>query len=191
MNVLKNRKQYFENEEDWELFLKGFKDCVFAKTFEEFDDIVKEWKEQFHWNNGNPHTTGPNPTPEEVQRLCREGGTTTTSRLEDAHHVLKCWIALPRKDLRGVWSAVKLAIDHQLSEIRTYRAQQRSGTRISLMSEVFSGLRGHITPYALSKLHKQWTIFKSEERVTAEERQALPVFAQGVIGARWEFPVGI
>ena len=129
-----------------------------------FGYIVKEWKEQFHWNNGNPHTTGPNPTPEEVQDCAEKeehrlalsyclgkwlgtyktkvihayvdqffhGGTTTTSRLEGAHHVLKCWIGPPRKDLRGVWSAVKLAMDHQLSEIRTYRAQQRSGTRIWL-----------------------------------------------------------
>jgi MULE transposase domain len=195
MNVLKNCKPYFETEEDWELFFKGFKDCVFAKTLEEFEDIVAEWKEEFHWNDGNPYTTGPNPTPEEVQDCAMKeehrlalsyclgrwlgtyktkvihayvdeffhGGTTTTSRLEGAHHVLKSWIGPPRKNLTGVWSAVKLAINHQLSEIRTHRAQQRSGTRIKLMNEFFSDLRGHITPHALSKLHVQWTTFNCEK----------------------------
>jgi MULE transposase-like protein len=57
MNVLKNCKRYFETEEDWEPFFKGFKNCVFAETLEKFNDIVTEWKE---------HTTGPNPTPDEV-----------------------------------------------------------------------------------------------------------------------------
>ena len=195
MNVLKNCKRYFETEEDWELFFKGFKNCVFAKTLEEFDDLVTEWKEEFHWNDGNPHTTGPNPTPDEVQDCAMKeehrlalsyclgkwlgtykrkvihayvdeffhGGTTTTSRLEGAHHVLKSWIGPPRKDLTGVWRAIRLAINHQLSEIRAHRAQQMSGTRVSLMGEFFSELRGRITPQALSKLHMQWTMFKGEE----------------------------
>jgi hypothetical protein len=42
MNVVKNCKQYFETEEDWEVFLKGFKDCVVAETMDEFEDIIQE-----------------------------------------------------------------------------------------------------------------------------------------------------
>jgi hypothetical protein len=34
----------------WEPFLKGFGACVFAKTEEEFEDIVKEWQSDFYWN---------------------------------------------------------------------------------------------------------------------------------------------
>lgn len=50
-------------------------------------------------------------------------GTTTTSRLEGAHHVLKQWIGKPVKNLTGVWKSIKLAIDHQLDEIKVKRAQ--------------------------------------------------------------------
>ena len=41
-NVVKRCKQYFETEERWEEFIKGFKRCVYAKTDEEFEDIVNK-----------------------------------------------------------------------------------------------------------------------------------------------------
>ena len=170
---------------------------MYAKTIEEFEDIVKEWKDAWHWNDGNPHVTAsPSPTPDEVVECARKeesrlalvyclgkwlgtykkqvvhafvdqsfhAGTTTTSRLEGAHHVLKGWIGHPRKNLRGVYLALKLATDHQLSEIRTHRAQQFSSNRIILLGEFFSQLRGHITPFAMAKLHKQHAILKAEEQ---------------------------
>jgi len=71
MNVAKNCKQYFETEEEWELFLKGFTSCVFAKTIEEYDDVVEEWKADFHWNNGVPHTTSIDSSVVEIQ-VCVE-----------------------------------------------------------------------------------------------------------------------
>lgn len=52
MNILSNCKKYFETEEVWDDFLKGFRDVVFTKTEEEFEDALEEWKEAFHWNNG-------------------------------------------------------------------------------------------------------------------------------------------
>jgi hypothetical protein len=41
-NVIVNCKKFFKTKEAWELFLKGFKACVYAKTEKEFKDIVKE-----------------------------------------------------------------------------------------------------------------------------------------------------
>jgi hypothetical protein len=135
VNVTKNCKQYFETAEEWDLFFKGFKDCVFAKTLDEFEDIIKEWKEDWFWNDGNPCTlVNRNPTEEEVQDCARKEesrlallyclgkwlgtykkkvihtyidqffhyGTTTTSRLEGAHRVMKDWIGAPNKNLTAV-----------------------------------------------------------------------------------------
>jgi hypothetical protein len=51
------------------LFLQGFKNCIFAKTEEEFEDIVNEYKEEFYWNNGMPWQTLVNATAEEVQEI--------------------------------------------------------------------------------------------------------------------------
>jgi hypothetical protein len=196
MNMAKNCKPFFATAEEWDLFSKGFQACVYAKTQEEFYDIVKEWKSDWFWNDGNPYIL-QNPiesTLEEIEECARKeesrlalsyclgiwlvtykskvvhayidqsfyGGNTTTSRLEGSHFVLKSWIGPPRRNLTGVWRAVQLAIDHQLSEIRTHRAQQRSTTRIKHLSEFFSEIQGHITPYALGLLYKQWDILKGE-----------------------------
>jgi len=64
MNVVTNCKKFFETEEAWESFLKGFKRCVFAKTEEEFEDIVNE---EFHWNEGLPWFVSSSATAEQVQ----------------------------------------------------------------------------------------------------------------------------
>ena len=90
-------------------------------------------------------------------------GTTTTSRLEGAHYVLKQWIGKPTKDMTGVWESVQLAINHQLDEIRTYRGQCYSGTIVRTQNEFFSDLSQEITPQGQMKLHSQWTLYKSEE----------------------------
>jgi MULE transposase domain len=194
MNVLTNCKKFFETEEAWEPFLRGFKACVFAKTEEEFEDIVKEWKEDFYWNDGKPWEASLDATPEEVQEIVEKdmarsalsyclgrwlgayktklvhcyvdqffhAGTTTTSRLEGAHHVLKQWIGKPTKDMTGVWGSVQLAINHQLEEIRTYRGQCHSGTPVRTRNEFFSALNQKITPQGQMKLYDQWTLYKSE-----------------------------
>ena len=67
MDVTKNCKLFFKTADEWELFLKRFRDCVFGKTLKEFVDIVNAWKESWFWNDGNLHTlTALNPTPDEV-----------------------------------------------------------------------------------------------------------------------------
>ena len=65
-NVLSNCKSKFETEERWDKFIKGFRDYVYAKTEEEFEDLLAEWKAEFNWNNGNIHRASPNSTVEEV-----------------------------------------------------------------------------------------------------------------------------
>ena len=196
MNIVTNCKKFFETEEAWELFLKGFKGCVFAKTEEEFEDIVKEWKEEFHWNEGLPWFVSSGATGEQVQETVEKdmarsalsyclgrwlgtykkhlvhcfvdqvfhAGTTTASRLEGAHHVLKCWIGNPTKSLTAVWDAVQLAIDHQLDEIQAHRARNLSATPVRLQNEFFTPLQRRITPTAQFKLAEQWAIAMNETR---------------------------
>lgn len=58
-------KAFFSTIERWEGFLKGFNQVVFAKTQEEYEDILAEFKAEFHWNDGNPYSLLANATPEE------------------------------------------------------------------------------------------------------------------------------
>lgn len=196
MNVVSNCKKYFETEEVWEDFIKGFRDVVFAKTEEEFEDILEEWKESFHWNNGERWQVTANATPADVQEVLEKemsqsaltyccgrwlgrykeqvahcyvdqffhGGTTTTSRLEGAHSVLKQWIGKPTKDLSSTWDAVKLATNHQLDTIRQHRAYCWASNPTRLRGEFFVHLRQKITPYAQFRLYDQLKIYEAEAR---------------------------
>ena len=51
--------------------MKGFISCVFAKTIEEYNDVVEEWKADFHWNNGVLYTTSIDSSVVEIQ-VCVE-----------------------------------------------------------------------------------------------------------------------
>ena len=68
-NVLTNCKAKFETEERWEEFLKMFRDVVYAKTEEEFEDLLAEWKTEFNWNDGNIHRASANSTAQDVQQV--------------------------------------------------------------------------------------------------------------------------
>ena len=64
--------------------LRGFKACIFAKTKEEVEDIIEEWKEEFDWNNGIPWQVGVNATETEVQEAIEktENFVQSCNRLE-------------------------------------------------------------------------------------------------------------
>ena len=44
-----------------------FRDVVYSKTKEEYEDLVAEWKAEFHWNDGNTYRAPANSTAQEVQ----------------------------------------------------------------------------------------------------------------------------
>lgn len=200
-NVLKNCKVHFEDEHRWEEFIKGFKDCVYAKTEEEFEDCIAEWKLEFNWNDGVPHTMeGASLAEADALGILDEerkalayclgswlgtfkkqvvhawidqffnGGIKTTSRLEGAHKVLKCWIGSPSKDLIKVWDATKLALSAQINEIVKHRADEVAGRQAGCQSSFYQALHGYITPHAMLKLQIQYKYFIREEQHLQEGR---------------------
>jgi hypothetical protein len=58
-------KALFPTMERWEEFEKGFTELVYAKSIEQYEDILSEFKAEFHWNNGNPHVAPLDATPME------------------------------------------------------------------------------------------------------------------------------
>jgi len=57
----------FTTEEQWEEFNKFFYDVVATKTEEEYADLLAEFKEEFHWNDGNPHRIAIGSSCEEIK----------------------------------------------------------------------------------------------------------------------------
>jgi hypothetical protein len=97
-------------------------------------------------------------------------GTTTTSRLEGAHAVLKRWIGVPTKDLTRVWEAIKLAIEDQLNELRTKNGRQNQSTPAGLSGQFYGQVIGKITHFGLYKLKEQYLYAKRQKQHEEEGR---------------------
>lgn len=190
-NLMVNCKSKFETEERWEDFERYFRDVVYAKTPEEYEDRVVEFKAEFYFNDGNPlpFIQGQPQNIHIIRSLEQDavkyalggwlipyhqqivhawvdqsfhGGTTTTSRLEGAHAVLKRWIGGPSKNLTNVWSSIKLALDSQHNELSIRHAQEITRTPISLSSVLFYGVIGKISHHGLYHAHKQLKYAQNE-----------------------------
>ncbi|KAI1006756.1 hypothetical protein K3495_g1461 [Podosphaera aphanis] len=75
--------------------------------------------------------------------------TTTTSRLEGAHAVLKRWIGTPTKRLSPVWALIQLALSDQIIEIRIKHSRARDSLPAGISGEVYYGVLGRISHFAL------------------------------------------
>jgi hypothetical protein len=200
--ILTNCKANFGTAERWEEFSKAFRDVVYAKTEDEYNNILSEFKDDFHWNDGNPHIPLLHVTPSQIQEttnieLERQAlvyvlgqwlvphhqyivyawvdqffycNTTTTSRLKEAHLVLKRWIRSLSKDLTRVWESIKLAFDDQLNEIYVKKAQQAQGTPSGISGAFYHQILGKISYYGLYMLHKQYMYYRREQQHLEEGR---------------------
>jgi hypothetical protein len=65
-NLLTNNKSKFETAERWEKFLREFRDVVYSRNEEEFEARLKEFKEEFHWCNGQIFVSPDDGAEEEV-----------------------------------------------------------------------------------------------------------------------------
>ena len=93
-------------------------------------------------------------------------GTTTTSRLEGAHSVLKGWIGKPTKDLTRVWESIQLAISDQLNQIGVKRDQQSQGTPAGLSGVVFHQIMNKISHYGLYRFAEQYKLIRQQVNTT-------------------------
>ena len=94
-NVLANNKDKFETAERWEEFLKDFKIVVYSKTEEEFRVNLADFKEEYHWNNGEPHRSPADGTEDEADEKNLEGRAVT--------YCLGWWLGPYKKQVVHAW----------------------------------------------------------------------------------------
>ena len=64
--ILANCKAFFGTMERWDEYMAFFRRVVFSKTEDEYEDLLDEFKIEFHWNNGNLHQL-PQPSASTLQ----------------------------------------------------------------------------------------------------------------------------
>ncbi len=75
-----------------------FRDVVYVKTEEEYEDLLTEWKTEFNWNDGKTYRAPANVTAQEVQEA-------TERELERSAlvYTIGQWLTTHKKRLVHVW----------------------------------------------------------------------------------------
>ena len=97
-NVLANNKDKFETAERWEEFLRDFKIVVYSKTEEEFGINLADFKQEYHWNNGESHRSPADGTVSQRTRLMKR---TLESRV--VTYYLGWWLGPYKKQVVHAW----------------------------------------------------------------------------------------
>lgn len=97
-NLMVKCKALFETEQRWEEFEVFFKNVIYAKTTEEFMDLVDEFKAEFFFNDGNPPLLPPNPTTEQHERHVKQN-----LEHEAVKYALGQWIIPHHKQIVHAW----------------------------------------------------------------------------------------
>jgi hypothetical protein len=75
--------------------LRDFKTVVYSKTEEEFGVNLADFKEEYHWNNGEPHRSPADGTEDEVDEKNLEGRAVT--------YCLGWWLGPYKKQVVHAW----------------------------------------------------------------------------------------
>ena len=82
-------------------------------------------------------------------------GNTATSRVEGIHALLKSYLRRWTFDLFEAWKAIRLALNHQLSELRSNQAKQQIRTPLQLDKAIYRNVQGWVSHQALRKVEEQ------------------------------------
>jgi hypothetical protein len=82
-------------------------------------------------------------------------GNTVTSRAEGIHGLLKSYLKISVLDLFEASKAIRLALNNQLSELKSNQAKQQIRTPIELDKALYRAVQGWVSHEALREVEKQ------------------------------------
>jgi hypothetical protein len=82
-------------------------------------------------------------------------GNTATSRVEGIHALLKSYLRRSTFDLFEAWKAIRLALNNQLSELRSNQAKQQIRIPLELDKALYRAVQGWVSHEALRKVEEQ------------------------------------
>ena len=82
-------------------------------------------------------------------------GNKATSRVERIHGLLKLYLRRSTFDLFEAWKSIRLALDNQLSELRSNQAKQQIRTPLELDKAIYRAVQGWVSHEALRKVEEQ------------------------------------
>ena len=170
-NVLKNCKPLFPAVEEYNLFFNGWLTLVYSASEVAFENNYKQFNETWSLFPKALLYIQRNLYPLRFKFVLawtnqfRHLGSTSTSRAEGLHAQIKKYIISSREDLLGVCTALKLALETQLCEIKITVENQKIANYYRFGS-FFSKVKNKISVYALDMVLKQFQLQKPLNRCT-------------------------
>lgn len=163
-NVAKNCKASFATDEEWEAFLIAWHAVIYASTVDDltaaWTTLVKEYAEEHYDDVDYVFNTWLEPWR---TRLCKaytndimHFGTTTTSRVEGIHRVLKTNLKFSTGDLMAVVDSIETLLINQRKDYNTRLANAKRNVPWEFNAPVFRNLIGRVTAHAIWKIHEQY-----------------------------------
>ena len=168
------RPEFDENEENFNTFYATYERVMYAHTMSELKEAWSNLETEYYCDPPSPYeecyhyvrNTWFMPFRKKICRTWTNKvlhfDTTTTSRLEAMHRVLKSVLRFSTGDLMTVVDDIEIMIMNQLKAYRTAIDEKKMKRSSAFKATVFRDLIGRVTSHALWKIHKQWKLYKAE-----------------------------
>lgn len=161
--VLARCQPAFQKAEEWNEFY-GFWFSILNSTAEEtYKERLQEFEKKYASTNleqvGYIKETWLLPYKEKLVSAWVDQqahfGNTATSRVEGIHALLKSYLRRSTFELFEAWKAIWLALNNQLSELRSNQAKQQIRTPLELDKALYRAVQGWVSHEALRKVEEQ------------------------------------
>jgi len=161
-NIATNCKKYFENGEEWNCFLAAWNRLVHSSSEARLVQDLAAFQEAYLVTYPDAlayiNTTW---MPHKAKFVacytndCPHFGSSTTSRVEGSHHVMKSYLRLASLDLLVVFNRLTLMLSNQVVELNTEIRRQQVKIPHFLNRHIFRELHYKVSFFAMGKLQEQ------------------------------------
>jgi hypothetical protein len=161
--VLARCQPIFQTVEEWGEFYAFWFSILSSPTEKTYEERLKEFEKKYALTNleqvGYIKETWLLPYKEKLVAAWVDQqahfGNTATSRVEGIHALLKSYLRRSTFDLFEAWKAIRLALNNQLSELRSNQAKQQIRTPLELDKAIYRAIQGWVSHEALRKVEEQ------------------------------------
>jgi len=184
-NVAVNCKKHFLNGEEWNRFLAAWNGLVYSKSDVQFEEAFAAFTQAYSVSHPDAFAyVNGTWIPHKAKFVAgyindwMHFGTSSTSRVEGNHHVIKSYLRLGSLDLLLVLNRLTIMLANQMVELNTEMCRQQVVVPHHLNQDIFRDLHFKVSLFAMDKVHAQLHQLKKDYTAhhAVENSRALGVF---------------
>ena len=168
-NVLANCKKYFNVEESWNLFISEWNSLVQSVSLEDYERKLTQFEQTYYATypaiREYMHKTWMPHKEKFIHcfiNIFPHFGSSSTSRVEGNHHVIKSYVRLEKLNLLMVFNRLTHMLTNQKLELNAEMERQKLISSHHLRDNIFKELHYHVSLFALEKMYEQLILLEGE-----------------------------